>query len=383
MLSDVAIDGALDWFVKSVNEVKDIETIDIETVVQEQEYNQDLQIDWITAKIPFFYDGVINGGNIINTLPNGEIEYTIDKRLPVRGSYESSLSVRTSQVDGDGNTYLIEISGNPVKWFQGHNLFGSSDLVGLVYETVVKLSELLSAPQSDNFLNAIKKGGFKVSRIDLTCMFALPTRSDVYAWLNHAERTCRTRCGTSLSRGNTVYMNKDSKRWTVVMYSKGLEVEKHKLPKGLSETKLSDYADNKLRIELRLRSRELKDTMLHAGKNWLLFEPIDVFRDYVGRIEMSEVDIRDDKLLELPSKLRATYALWDRGLDVRQYMSKPTYYRHRKSLLKDFGIDISVPKPTEETHVNVVPLRRMLEVKPAGVPDWAVGTELYFEPRRA
>jgi len=31
---------------------------------------------------------------------------------------------------------------------------------------------------------------------------------------------------------------------------------------------------------------------------------------------------------------------------------------------------------------NVVPLFKVLEAVPVGVPDWAEGTPLYFEPRR-
>ena len=54
-------------------------------------------------------------------------------------------------------------------------------------------------------------------------------------------------------------------------------------------------------------------------------------------------------------------------------------YRHRGQLLKH-GIDISIPKSDVTT--NIVPLIRVLEAIPVGVPDWAEGTSLYFEPRK-
>ena len=76
-----------------------------------------------------------------------------------------------------------------------------------------------------------------------------------------------------------------------------------------------------------------------------------------------------------------TYELWSRGADVRQFVKKTKYYKDRSALLK-FGIDISTPKNTDDSNVNIVPLKRILELQPAGVPDWAYGTELMFEPRK-
>jgi II/X family phage/plasmid replication protein len=345
-------------------------------------YNPTLQIDWVTAKVPFYVSGKLNGGNIINTTPDGEVEYTIDKRLPVTGSYDSRLSVRTSDVlPGTDDTYLIEISGNPVKWFQGHNIFGSDDLPNLIYETVLKLSSVLDLPQPQQYLDAIKKGSFTLSRVDITAMYSLPTRSDVYAWLNHAEKTCRTRSGTALSKGTTVYMNKTSQRWSVVMYSKGQELEKHSLPTELQGGSLENYADNKLRVELRLRAKELSKIGLCTGTPWLALDTWPLFKDYVGRIEMTEQSIRADKLFEIPKFARMTYELWTRGADVRQFVSDRKYYKDRKVLLS-FGIDISVPKPDSNPNLNVVPLKKVLELQPAGIPDWAYGTNLVFEPRR-
>lgn len=351
-----------------------------EYLAVEQNYNQSLQIDWVTAKVPFFAVGKLNGGNIINTTPDGEIEFSIDKRLPVSGSFDSRLSIRTSDILPDGNTYLIEISGNPAKWFQGHNIFGSDDLPNLIYETVLKLSEMLNCPQPDGFLSAVRRGNYTISRVDITGMFSLPSRSDVYAWLKHSEKVCRTRSGTALSKGSTVYLNKNSARWNVVFYSKGQEIEKHQLPRELSGGSLEAYADNKLRVELRLRRNELAKIGLNFGGNWLNVDPFSIYKDYVGRVEMSEQQIRCEDVFNIPKYARTTYELWSRGADIRQFMSDRKYYKDRKALL-EFGIDISVPKPSD-LHSNVIPLKRVLELKPAGVPDWAYGTNLMFEPRK-
>ena len=351
---------------------------------KEGSYNPSLQIDWITAKIPFYAKTKLNGGNIINTTPDGEIEYMIDKRLPVTGSYDSRLSIRSHDVAGvpRGETWFIELSGNPVKWFQGHNIFGTEDLTNLIYETVLRLADILDCPQPDEFLQWIKEGTYCMSRVDLTGMYCLPTRSDVYAWLNHAEKTCRTRSGTALSKGTTVYLNKRSARWNVVMYSKGQELEVHKLPAGLVGHKLEDFADNKLRIELRLRGKELDKIGLVAGSSWLQLDPMHIYKDYVGRIEMTARNIRDEQLLDIPKFARMSYQLWLNGEDIRQFVSIRKYYKDRKALL-ELGIDISVPRPSEDDNLNVVPLKRVLELKPSGVPDWAMGTKLYFEPRKA
>ena len=374
-VSDIALERALAHLLTEHSK-----PVSSEYLRTDEIYNPTLQIDWVTAKVPFYYKGKLNGGNIINTTPDGEIEYSIDKRLPITGSYDSRLSVRTSDVLPNGDTWQIEISGNPVKWFQGHNVFGSSDLPNLIYETVIKLSKVLNSPQPDDWLSGVKRGCYTLSRVDITGMYSLPSRSDVYAWLNHAEKTARTRAGTAISKGNTVYLNKTSARWNVVMYSKGLELEKHELPKELDGCGLDDYSDNKLRVELRLRGKELSKLNLKIGLNWLDLDPFLVFKDYVGRVEMTEQNIREEDLFDIPKYARMTYELWSKGVDVRQFVSIRKYYKDRKALL-EFGIDISVPKPSE-TNVNVIPLRKVLQLEAAGVPSWAYGTNLMFEPRK-
>lgn len=86
---------------------------------------------------------------------------------------------------------------------------------------------------------------------------------------------------------------------------------------------------------------------------------------------------------ELTPKLRSVYQLWFDGNDLREiFPSRMTFYRHRKALLP-FGVDIAVKRPRDVS--NVVPLVVTLVGREVGVPSWAKGTALYFDPgaRRA
>jgi II/X family phage/plasmid replication protein len=87
----------------------------------------------------------------------------------------------------------------------------------------------------------------------------------------------------------------------------------------------------------------------------------------------------DEVIETLTAAQHNAYLAWLAGNDLRDSMTRPSFYRLRAKLLVH-GIDISTLMPRDVS--NVVPLHRVLEAVPAGVPDWAVGTLLYFEPRR-
>jgi II/X family phage/plasmid replication protein len=82
---------------------------------------------------------------------------------------------------------------------------------------------------------------------------------------------------------------------------------------------------------------------------------------------------------ELPKRLREPYLAWQNGMDLEQLYSRPTLYRNRKEIIERLGIDVLVPAPKS----NVIPLRRVLSLTPATIPDFARGTSLLFEPSRA
>ncbi|MDF4569517.1 phage/plasmid replication protein, II/X family, partial [Vibrio parahaemolyticus] len=347
--------------------------------------NPSLMIDWLSVKFLFWSDECLNGGNVISTTPDGEIEYTLDKHLKVDGSHDTRLLIRTEparlpDIPQLKNIWILSVSGNPVKWFQGHNIFGTSDLCNLVYELFESLANKFGKIQPDFIRDSILDGQYSISRIDINGMFELGSRLDVLSWLSALERTARTRHGTAVAKGNTVYFGKNSERWSIKFYSKGQEIECHKLPAPLQLTSLPDFANNKLRAELTLRSKELVKLGLNVGSSWFNIDIWEVYKEYLGRVEMSDQKPIDDITLKLPRHLGLTYLSWKEGYCLKTALPKRTFYRHRRELL-EFGIDISIPNSKEPTS-NVVPLNRVIEMRPCGIPDWAFGTDLLFEPRK-
>ena len=98
---------------------------------------------------------------------------------------------------------------------------------------------------------------------------------------------------------------------------------------------------------------------------------------------MSEVKtFSSEKIDNLKPSLLSVYTLWKEGRDLRGMYSKAQFYRYRKALMDALSIDISV-LPVSESIVdssNVVHFIRITEAKPMGIPDWAYGTDLYYEP---
>ena len=341
-------------------------------------------IDWSTAIIPFLHEP-LNGGSVVKVLPSGEVEWETRCRVSVRGSFDKHIAVRSQGGDGTGLATHLVIDGNPAKYLQGHNVFGSDDLLMLVYDTFVSVASILGLPLSQDVLDSVRAGHYDLARVDINYMQQLPTHSDVKSWLRAAEFKSKTRHGRPSSKAGTLYWGKTSRRWSIKAYSKGEELKAgkaHALPDELINTPLLDFAQNKLRIELTLRSKELDKLRLREAHSWQANEPIKIFGDYVKKIEMNEQIALTDKVLnKLPRYLMSTYVLWKDGHNPREILSKNTFYKHRKELL-EHCIDINLTcEKTDRT--NVIPLVRVLEAVPVEVPAWAFELGLVHTNRAA
>ena len=136
-----------------------------------------VMIDWITAKVPLRHSEQIHGGRKMEVTPDGDIKYDTPMYKPIEGTYSQNLSIKTIEVDHHGNGKLLSISGNPTKWFQGHNIFGTDDVCGLVYETILRLCNILEIPPSPEDVRAWRQGDYSLSRIDINAMYSLGQES--------------------------------------------------------------------------------------------------------------------------------------------------------------------------------------------------------------
>lgn len=336
-------------------------------------------IDWITAYLPCKHVP-IRAGSVFSVDSDGNFEWETLKRMSVEGSFSNKITVRSFGSAGPGLASELEISGNPSKFLQGHNVFGSDDLQALVFKTFINVCDLLGIIPFIDDIQKVKQGEYRLSRVDINYSFVLPCQSDVKAWLRASELKSKTRHGRPSSKGGTVYWGKSSKRWSIKAYSKAEEIKKHKLPLELLKTPITDWAEDKLRIELTLRKRELEDLFLLKAKSWHGSTPRNLFNKYIERIDMAEqIRLTDKQLLELPQKLRSTYILWRDGHDLRDTLPKATYYRHRKTLMDSHGINIDLAECKTKKASNVVSLIRVLEAKPAEVPSWAFEQGLVYQ----
>ena len=329
-------------------------------------------IDWVTMKIQCDHDGIISNGEVVSLSKDGDsIEWSLVKFLPVVGSHDATISIRSI------TQQTIEISGNPVKWLQGHNLFGTSDLMRLIwvfFNKLLDIPELKLKPTLEQ-LEAIKMGRLTISRIDINETWFLKDKNEVLAWLRAAGQKMHLKHrGAGQFRGDTLYWGKGSRRWFIKGYSKGDEIngKKSNFPDALRTPEMLEYADRALRLELTLKSNQLREWMLHDVYHWNADTGKMLLLHLIKGLEMSNnIRLTDDVIKSLPTGLTTAYLAWWGGADLKQMLAKNTFYRYRRKL-KEYDIDISILRDVKEDKNNVIPLVKVLEAQPVGIPDWAI-----------
>jgi len=298
-------------------------------------------IDWVKANLPLSEPLDLPHGRIVRISPDGEIEWDLKAWLEVPSS-SGDTRIRL-RVSGD----LLEVSGNPSKWLQGHNLWGSDDLVNLTVDMTLAALEALSVRPNPADEAGWRTGGFGVKLAHVAVMFDLGSDDAVVEylrWLEGAPASNRRVHG--LRKGSTV-------SWT----TRALRMKAyHKLQELLDTKQLANHdlrdellawASGKLRWEVELRSRELRRLKLDLGVLWKGLDATSVALAYAKLVEMPTRQNPRMAHLDVPQHLRGTLFLWAQGVDLRVALSRRTYYRHRKELLA-YGVDIARPPTNEE-----------------------------------
>ena len=339
-------------------------------------------IDWVDFVAPLAHEvgtsSPFYAGEVMATTATGELDWGIYKRMALEGSHSAKIQIRSAAMD-DGRQ-AVRVSGNLVKWFQGHNIFGTDDLAGLVLETLSRVCIEGGITATPDEIQAWKAGDIELMRVDVTQSTDFGTLPRVFNALRSLDATANLKFrGRGQFNGHSLLFGKGSRHWSLTLYSKGAEIEKHKLPHSLAETSLTAHAQGLLRMECRLLSMHLKRLNLDKLSSWGDNTASEVHQKHLEQLSISDTTMLEPASLEqLKPQLRAAYQLWKDGHDLRGMFSRPTFYRYRTQLLA-LGVDISVRQDREES--NVVPIGVVLVGKPVGIPDWAVNSPLFFEPR--
>lgn len=292
-------------------------------------------IDWVTFEGACEAHQPIGGGRVASFDADGAMEWSVNKRLEVEGTGSSRIQIRSLTAES------YELTGNLTKFFQGHNVFGTSDLRGLIeawdaFAFTRGFPLLLGLP--------------RLRRVDVNVTYRMNNQVEVLEWLRWAAQTAHLRHrgrGTMFKEG-TVYWGQGSRRSSLKAYSKHDEVVS--TGKAKTGSPLYEVTKGLVRIEATIRGMELKRMGLENLTEWLPQTANMVVMKLLDKLTLPERLPSESLLDVLPQHLKAPYAEWMHGRDPRSRYARATAYRYRRALL-EHGVDIFVP-PSEPTTVG-------------------------------
>jgi II/X family phage/plasmid replication protein len=284
---------------------------------------------------------------------------------------------------------MIYLSGNFVKFLQGHSLFGTDDVRGLCYGACCRLRELGLVPFTDLDLVEIRLGKAALTKLDLTRMIRFESQEDVRSFIRHcaASAVTRHKSGSTYEDG-TLYWGKHSRRYGVKLYAKAdeLKVRGHGFSPKLGDYRLllELYAQCTARLEYRIYQQELRRRHLDNAKDWSCGMAGEILDTFIDELQVADDMLGHDAVLDaLGSRraLQAAYLAWREGRDVRAMTSRRTFYRWRSELLAAGGPDLLAPySEAVDLSRRRICVRETLRSEICVVPEWAELFGLLYVP---
>jgi hypothetical protein len=301
-------------------------------------------IDWFTGYVGYDASGIALG-RFYEVDRHGEMVRDRDRWETAQGSFESGVQFTKAQpTDGmiqSAGTHgflcssnVLRISGNPIKYLQGHNVTGPSvSQLGPVLQGLVRaFPEEIRPPDAHSLvMPAVHR-----SRVDVNTLVDLGSHQSVHDWLMLAETKTRSRHGRAVNSDGTVYWGQHSTRWAMKAYCKHCELKKHPPADTELLPELLDWTRTFLRIELVLRRPELKDRgTLDESIIWEFFAKLE--------LNTMRANTYTEAKTVLPTGMKLALAGWYAGTDMKTFLPDRTFRRYRKEILAVTGIDVARP----------------------------------------
>lgn len=307
-------------------------------------------IDWIVLRLPRVREYDLPSSELQRVDPDGcvtTLRY-MGTQVP---SYTTSVRIRP--IDSQ-----IEISGNPSKFLQGHNLCGLSSVIHTLRAFLRKLEKILGKRYWPEHPFAYAQ----IHEIHLSQLVDMDTAENKSHFLIQLGLLSSTRHKRqSVFQGETVYLGRTfsadgkkgrtSKYYYWRFYDKEKELLSHRSNAILSSTTISAC----VRAELVLKRAEISRLGLESPKSWDKGQKMseEIYLQYLDHIK-----IATGNALAAPSpppgmtaKDQGVWMRWYAGHDLRIGISKAGYYKVRTKFLGLYGIDINLPPYLTECNV--------------------------------
>lgn len=351
-----------------------------------------LSIDWLTVYQDHNISRQFGAELVVKMTPEGEpISETVTGFVHP-GSYSSKVKVRCS-------AGRVEVSGNPSKFGRRDNLFGYQTINECleVYNGILRELGLPTFTGPDAVLwnartDTYTPLGPRITRIDLCQNYAVGPDGlrPFFNWLSGQQRNGKP---GNLYPGAEGVDWGGSRRIYIKYYDKAAELKKHLKPsKEMEDPETYAYVQRLarwcqevglVRYELSLKATQLKEKGLSEPTNWTpekMEREMANYRvhDRVGqgdqapnRTDFRQIagDLMAQGYTERQALNMQRYLhTWLAGVDLREQMSKTTWYRVRAAL-RTLGIDIA-----SRPGIDILPIKtRRVEIQKVQPPDWYEG----------